>query len=146
MASDHDKCQEDKWTGDVSDRAGDGEKRSSEETGMPFANELTFELRCKGRKAVSCENMHHKLWKVQVQRPWGRNKCVLFEEDEEAKWPKGRIKGGSWRDRVKEALPMPPLLEHGKEVKPHRANWAAQSHTASYCYSSFFCPQIQRFF
>lgn len=36
---------------------------------MPFANELTSELRVKGRRVVSQGDMHYKLWKVQVQRP-----------------------------------------------------------------------------
>lgn len=136
-ASDHDKCQEDNWTGDISDRAGEGEERSSEGTGEPFVNELTIELRFKGWKAVIHTNRHCKLWEVQVRRPWGRNKGALFEEPKEAKWSKGQTKGGSWRDGVKEVNRVNDPLAHGRKVKPNEAKWTAQSLTAYYCYSSF---------
>lgn len=149
MASDQDKCQEDNWTVDISDRAGEGEERSSEGTGKSSANELAFELRFKGWKAVSHANMHYKLWEVQVPRPWDRNKCPLFEEQKEAKWPKGQIQGASWRGGSKRPIgPMSPP-GHGRKVKPKEPQWAAHSLTA-YCEAtssnSFFCPQIKSFF
>lgn len=147
MASDQDKCQEDNWTVDISDRAGEGEERSSEGTGKSFANELAFELRFKGRKAVSHANMHCKLWEVQVPGP-ETGTSVLYLRNKGSQVAQKSDAGGTLKRWVKEANRANVPLAHGRRVRPKEAQWAAQSLTA-YCEAassnSFFCPQIKSF-